>query len=129
MKRITLAIAVAVVLMVGTVAQAHENPLNPGHKQGLEVGIAGCKAATGEVLLSFKESVRECSWNECHYTCLYRVWGDWEGGRYAGPPNWNRCHIRSNNVSEFHVTKPSWVTGEWGVYVRDGWGQKTIKCD
>ena len=121
-------------------AQAHDNPLNPGHKHGLEIpsdsGAAACfgPGPNWQVSVHFRESAKECpSWG-CSYACLYRVWGEWEGGIDAGPPSYKKCHIQNslnpgeNTKAEFRVTKPSWVTGRWGVYVRDGWGQRDVTC-
>ena len=141
MRRSISIILTALALMVGAVAQAHETG-TPGHKHALEIDRSKYNQGLmctndGGVFVHFKESVGECGgWggNECSYTCLYQVWADWEAedgyrSRITEPRRGHyKCHIvNSHNPTKayaaFYVPKPSWGSGNYGVYVRDGWNR------
>ncbi len=143
MKRLTAIAATAcaaalLALTVAAGAQAHENPTDPTHKHGLQIRSGWCIG--GSVTLEWEESARRCDGDVCAYTCLYQVWSDWQAadgyrGRDTEPSGggYYRCDIaRSWNPNlartAFEVTQPSWGTGNWGLYVRDGWDRTTVRC-
>ena len=140
MRRSIKTILTALAVMVGAAgAQAHDYPLYPGHKHGLQIYGTGCRG--GEVYLTFRESTKPCggtSHEMCSYTCLYQVWSEWQAtdgyrGRDTEPAGggYYKCHIRRGRTqytANFHVRQPQWGTGEWGVSVRDGWSRRDVTC-
>ena len=134
MKRSICIILTALAVMVGTAAQAHENPLDPGHKHGWKLDSVDCNARHRVAIAVFEESDQPCSsQGGCPLVCFYQVWGEWPGGRTDTP--WKRCHtpphVEVSDTSAAHIyeAKPSWVSGEWGITVRDGYGHReTTRC-
>ncbi len=142
MNKLIAIILASLALTVAAGVAAHDNPLDPGHKHGLEIdrskGYEGLTCTSdGNVIVHFKESVGVCAggWKnvECRYTCLYQVWANWRGadgyqGTDTEPRGGNyKCHIANSHDptrarATFRAPKPHWAKKQWGVYVRDGWG-------
>ena len=139
------AVVLALALMVAVSVEAHDGG-SPGHKHTLEIdrsqGHQGLICTNqGGVFVHFKESTGECGgWgsNECSYTCLYQVWANWRGadgyqGRGTEPRGgYYKCHIMNSDdpkraYATFYVPKPSWGSGKYGVYVRDGWNRSECR--
>ena len=133
-----ITVAVLTLMIAAGGVQAHNDLLNPGHMHGLDIRSAECMefgdGKTAGVTLWLTESSRPCALPVCPQTCVYRVWGDWESGRYTSP-NWSKCHITNNhnprhNRIGFKVHLPwSPPPPEWGVYVKDNQtGETAVKC-
>ena len=117
--------------MLGSVAHAHDNPLNPTHAHGLQIKDVRCGAHVETALVFWKESPQPCPTTGCNHTCLYHIWGTFRGQRIGTP--YRNCHIEdshsaSDAIAIFHPAEPSWNDGAWGIVVRDGWGQMETQC-